>query len=480
MKISRDKQETLRQLPGVDRLLEAARKSPKAHRIPKSVLLQAIRATLERQRKALLEADDDAAARLPSQEDLLRRVIESASAMQAPKLQHVINATGVVVHTNLGRSCLPPSAVEHVAAVAARYSNLEFDLALGRRGSRYSIVEALLCEISGAEAALVVNNNAGAVLLCLDSLAHGRAVIISRGELVEIGGLFRIPDVMAKSGAILKEVGSTNRTHLYDYEEAITDETALLLKVHASNYSIVGFTASVSLAELTALGDRFNIPVMEDLGSGNLIDLKRHGLPVEPTVQDSIAAGAHVVTFSGDKLLGGPQAGIIVGHAPIIERIKRNPLTRALRIDKFTLAALEATLSLYRDEAQAIAAIPTLAMLTAPKSEMEYRARTLKTKLASLNDPRLKLTLLDRPSKAGGGALPRLELTSCCVGLVIEGLSADGLEKALRHYRPPIIGRIENNIFLIDPRTLLTDEDEMIVKACQQILGSWPQPDPTA
>ncbi|MBT8340194.1 MAG: L-seryl-tRNA(Sec) selenium transferase, partial [Desulfatitalea sp.] len=331
----------LRRLPAVDQLMISVRDEPLLNGIPKRVLVRSAREILEDLRREILHGGDPMAEDELQPESIRERLTRQALALQAYNLRRLINATGIVVHTNLGRSGLARAAIDHVAQTAARYTNLEFDVAEGQRGSRYSLVEALLCEATGAEAALAVNNNAGAVLLCLDALANGKEVIISRGELVEIGGSFRIPDVMRKSGAILKEVGTTNRTHLTDFQQAITTETGLLLKVHASNYAIVGFTKSVRLTEITALGRQFNIPVMEDLGSGNLIDLTRYGLAAEPTVQDSISAGVDIVTFSGDKLLGGPQAGLIVGKRHLMERIKANPLTRALRIDKMTLAALE-------------------------------------------------------------------------------------------------------------------------------------------
>jgi len=469
MKINDQQQNLLRQLPGVDLLLTEALKKPDYGRVPKSVVVRAIRDILEARRNAILSASDGLATQDLSAETLLQEALKRVETLQSFNLKRVVNATGVVVHTNLGRSCLAPEAIEHVTDTAARYSNLEFDLTLGRRGSRYSAVEDILCELSGAEAAMVVNNNAGAVLLCLDTLAHGNEVIISRGELVEIGGAFRIPDVMAKSGSLLKEVGTTNRTHLRDYENAISSNTALLLKVHTSNYHIIGFTAAVSLADLVMLGNQFNLPVMEDLGSGNFIDLSTYGLMAEPTVQASVAAGAHVVTFSGDKLLGGPQAGLIVGRKTIIDRIKANPLTRALRIDKLTLAALEATLHLYRDPATTMDRIPTVRMLLMQKPEIEHRARELAGLLAHLKIPRLSTHLCELPSKAGGGSLPLLELPSCCLGIKIEGLSANGIEKRMRYANPPIIGRIENDLFLIDLRTVLDDELDTIAAALQSI-----------
>ena len=395
----------------------------------------------------------------------------AVAAAIRPKLRRVVNATGVVVHTNLGRSLLAEEAVANLVAVAGRYSNLEYDLAAGRRGSRYMAVRDLLCEITGAEDAMVVNNNAGAVLISLETIARSRNVVVSRGDLVEIGGSFRIPDVMAKSGAVLREVGTTNRTHLRDYEGAIDPDTALLLKVHWSNYSIVGFTAQVPLRELVELGARRGIPVMEDLGSGTFIDFSRYGLLKEPTVQDSVASGADVVTFSGDKLLGGPQAGVIVGRKPLIESIRKNPINRALRIDKLTLAALESTLRLYRDEARAVAAIPTLRMLTESENAVQPRAEELARRLQAIGDSRLKVEIVRLSSKAGGGSLPLLDLPSRCLRVQVDGLTANQLELKLRRNDPPIIGRIENGAFLMDARTLQPDEAPIIAAALASALA---------
>jgi L-seryl-tRNA(Ser) seleniumtransferase len=308
------------------------------------------------------------------------------------------------------------------------------------------------------------------VLLCLDTIARGREVIVSRGELVEIGGSFRVPDVMAKSGSILKEVGTTNRTHMTDYENAMNDNTALLLKVHRSNYSVVGFTAEVSLKELVELGKRHGRPVMEDLGSGTFIDFSKYGLVREPTVQESVAADADVVTFSGDKLLGGPQAGIIVGKQHLLEQIKKNPLARALRIDKLTLAALEATFCLYRDEAKAVRRIPTLRMLTMDIHEIKQKASKLMENLKKIDASRLRIGLIERFSKAGGGSLPLLELPSKCLRIQIVGLSANSLEINMRKNSPPIIGRIEDDAFIIDPRTLRDDDLPIIESAFEHLL----------
>ncbi len=473
-KIGKHQQQLLQQLPGVDRLLTQARKQPGNEAVPKTVLVRAIRDTLARQRDLILNPIDKNNPISIAESDLMQQVACAAKDLQAFNLKRVINATGVVIHTNLGRSCLSNAAMDHVRAVARHYSNLEFDLACGRRGSRYSAIEELLCEQSGAEAALVVNNNAGAVLLCLDTLARKQEVILSRGEMVEIGGSFRIPDVMAKSGAILKEVGTTNRTHLKDYESAIGTQTGLLLKVHTSNYQIMGFTAEVALADLVILGSKFNLPVMEDLGSGNFINFSQPGLNAEPTVQHAVASGADVVTFSGDKLLGGPQAGLIVGRKKVVDQIKSNPLTRALRIDKLTLAALEATLHLYRDTPQAIAEIPTLRMLTAQYPEIKQRAHRIKKGLDALKHKRLGTTLCDMSSRAGGGSLPLLELPSCCVGISVDDLSANAVEKALRNQQPAVLGRIEDDLYILDPRTLDAEEVQIIVAAFDRLLTLTP------
>jgi L-seryl-tRNA(Ser) seleniumtransferase len=353
--------------------------------------------------------------------------------------------------------------------IASGYSNLEYDLEAGIRGSRYVHAEAILCEITGAERALVVNNNAGAVLLALNTLALGQEVVVSRGQLVEIGGSFRIPDIMARSGARLREVGCTNRTHLYDYEEAIGAETALLLKAHVSNFQIIGFTAEVDILDLTALGKKHGVPVMEDLGSGCFLDLSRFGLKGEPTVQDSVGAGVDVVTFSGDKLLGGPQAGIILGRSELITRIRKNPLTRALRVDKLTLATLEATLRLYRDQETAINAIPTLRMIATDLATLETRARGLQERLKAVVPANLNVVIADGASRVGGGALPIQNLPTKLVALSSEELSAARLELRFRGYEPPIIGRVEQDRFLLDVRTLQPGEEDIIVGAAAQV-----------
>lgn len=466
------KQAQLKQLPGVDRILEYGSGGQHFDKIPKSVLIPAIRTTIDSLRDDILNSKQPLDNSCFSIETLVETVKQRVADTMGLKLKRTVNATGVVVHTNLGRSLLPSRVLDHLATISSRYSNLEFDLEKGRRGSRYSAVEGILCELSGAPAAMVVNNNAAAVLLCLDTLSSGREAIVSRGELVEIGGAFRIPDVMAKSGAILKEVGTTNRTHPRDYENAIGDQTGLLFKAHTSNYSIVGFTAAVSLADLVSIGRQHNIPVMEDLGSGTLVDLSNYGMIKEPTIQESLAAGVDVVTFSGDKLLGGPQAGIILGGKRHIQQIRANPLTRALRIDKMTLAALEGTLTIYRDERQAMREIPTLSMLNMPLAAIEARAADLKARLEKISGGRIEVALLSCASRAGGGSLPLLKLPSRCVGVNIAGISANAIERWLRQCTPPVIGRIENDSFIIDPRTLQEDELDIIETAFKQMLAA--------
>jgi L-seryl-tRNA(Ser) seleniumtransferase len=469
-KLSENQQILLRKLPGVDHILERVRLDPLLDNIPKSVLVNTVRSTVADLRAAILDGERQIGEEGLADSKVVEKVKARIEQAMAPNLCRTINATGVIVHTNLGRSILAAEAVENLNVIASRYSNLEFDLSKGKRGSRYSAVEDILCEITGAEAALTVNNNAGAVFLCLETIASGKTVIVSRGELVEIGGSFRIPDVMAKSGGRLKEVGTTNRTHVSDYVNAVDQDCGLLLKVHTSNYSVVGFTAEVSLKELVEVGQKYNLTVMEDLGSGNFIDFSKYNLSNEPTVQASVAAGADIITFSADKLLGGPQAGIILGKKDILDTIKKNPLTRALRIDKLTLAALESTLRIYRDPERAIHTIPTLRMLTLPKGTIENKAKHLEKSLQHLADPRLDIQLLDRSSKSGGGALPLLELPSKCVGIKIDGISANAIESHLRERKPAIIGRIEEDMFIMDLRTIQDDELSIIEAAFDHLL----------
>ena len=456
----------LKHLPGVDHLLEQVKTDHRFQDIPRKVILDSLRTALETLRKNILS---DMAPPI-TDETILVTAHGLAQEKTRTRLVTVINATGVVLHTNLGRALLCEDALNHINEVAGAYSNLEFKIETGKRGVRYEAVDELICELTGAQSAIAVNNNAGAVLLALNTLAKDTQVIVSRGELVEIGGSFRVPDVMSKSGCTLKEVGTTNRTHLRDYEAAVSDNTGLFLKVHASNYKIEGFTASVALKDLVDLGKARNIPVMEDQGSGTLIDFSNYGLPPEPRVSDSVHSGADIVTFSGDKLLGGPQAGIIVGKKEAIDQIKRNPLTRALRIDKLTLAALESTLKLYRDEERAVREIPTLRMLTISFDRICQRASLLFNAIHEAVGTLVDLDFADMDSRPGGGSFPELKLPTRCVTLQTKPLSVSRLETAMRLSTPAIIGRIEGNKYILDPRTIQDGQENIIASTLANIL----------
>jgi L-seryl-tRNA(Ser) seleniumtransferase len=462
----------LRQLPKVDELLRHARLNSALAPLPRSLAVAVLRDRLAARRHRFTTSSPEA---LPARFDLdafLGELLEALEAAAQPALRRVINATGVVIHTNLGRSPLAAAALEQMLEVAAHYSTLEYDLARGERGSRQDLLEGLLRELTGAEAALVVNNNAAAVLLALRTLAQGKEVIISRGQLVEIGGSFRLPEIMAVSGAILKEVGTTNKTYLKDYESAITSETALLLKVHPSNFRILGFTFEVPLPDLVALGRRYDVKVVEDLGSGCLIDLSRYGLEKEPTVQETLKAGADLVLFSGDKLLGGPQAGLALGSREVVSSLKQNPLARALRPDKLTLAALEATLRLYLEEYQAVAALPTLWMITRPAAELEREARSLARRLKRRWGERVRVEVRESDGRVGGGALPLVSLPSRALALAVPPLSPQQLEARLRAARPPVIARVEHGEVLLDLRTVLPEDQALLWAALNGTLAS--------
>ncbi len=464
-------QSLLRKLPSVDALLhmDSIREALSNH--PRKLVIESLRYAIETQRQRILR-DPESPDRVDASPRFVARLaLEHLQSSSDYTLRRVVNATGVIVHTNLGRSLLPQEAVDRLVTLCRSYNNLEYDLERGQRGSRYVHAEAVLCELTGAEAALVVNNNAGAVFLVLNTLARDREVVVSRGQLVEIGGSFRIPDVMRSSGAALKDVGCTNRTHLRDYEGAINERTAALMKVHTSNYRIIGFTAEVTLEELVTLGRQYRLPVIEDLGSGSFVDLSRFGLLGEPTVQEAVKAGADVVTFSGDKLLGGPQAGIIVGRKDLLDQCRKNPLTRALRVDKMTLAALEATLRLYRDEARAMEAVPTLGMIALSPTVLEEWAQGLAALLREA-DSRGVLEIKVRPcfSQVGGGSLPGQNLAGHGVAVSSTVLSPNRMEMLLRANKPPIIGRIESEQYLMDVRTIQPDEWPIIREAFVRML----------
>jgi L-seryl-tRNA(Ser) seleniumtransferase len=456
----------LRNLPKIDRILDDLQYD--TSKIPAAIVKSAVQETIETFRKNILAGLFDT---IPRSQTEWNSVFSDAIAKKnSPNLKRVINASGVVIHTNLGRSLLGLDAMDALQAAGSYYSNLEFDLSTGKRGSRYSLVEELICELTGAEAAIVVNNNAAAVLLALNTLSFHKEAIVSRGQLVEIGGSFRIPDVMTRSGARMVEVGATNRTHLFDYENVIGEDTALLLKVHTSNFRVIGFTSEVPVHELVKLGRKHEIPVMEDLGSGSLIDLSPWGLPKEPTVQEIVKDGADVVTFSGDKLLGGPQAGIIVGKKNIIARIKKNPMNRALRIDKFTLASLESVLRQYYDFDQALLNIPTLSMLTCDPQQLKKKGQRILRRLGGAKNNRALIELQPTVSRVGGGAMPEHGLDSWALVLQPGDMGASGLERWFRNLEVPLILRIEDEKMILDLRTILEHDIPLLIDILKQYL----------
>jgi len=445
----------LKHLPKVDSILSHKEILSLSGSIPDLIVKEAVRDEIDNLRALVLSGV------ISDAKDLAPDVVAKASVLRSmeaykPKLRRVINATGVVVHTNLGRSPLPDDALRQIGLVSSGYSTLEYDVESGKRGSRDDLIEDLLCRLTGAQAATVVNNNAAAVMLVLREMAAGRGVIVSRGELVEIGGSFRIPDVMEASGARLVEVGTTNRTRIGDYSRAVTDEVALLLKVHTSNYRIVGFAEEAGIDELVELGRKTKVPVAVDLGSGSLVDMRDVGLfHHEPTVAEILKSGADVVTFSGDKLLGGPQAGIIVGKKQFIDPIRKNPMKRALRVGKLTLAALESVLRLYLDPHTVAEKIPTLKMISASRNNVAQRARRFARRLADLP---VNISFVPSVSKVGGGSLPLEEMPTVLIALESETISAQALEGRLRKQTPPVVGRIVDDRLCLDLRTVASRE----------------------
>jgi len=458
----------LKRLPKVDRLLQAPEIQPYLESAPQVLIVEAIRETLDGLRTAIRQGRATGA-------DLAFETIVRSAAVHCAEaaersLRRAVNGVGIVLHTGMGRAPLAPSAQAALAEATAHYNTLQADRHTGGRGDRYQHVESLLCRLTGAEAALVVNNNAAATMLILNTLGEGQEVIVSRGELVEIGGAFRIPDVMRRSGARLREVGCSNRTHLKDYRAAITAETGILLKVHQSNYRIIGFTKAVTIAELAELAHEHGILAVDDLGSGALIDLSRWGLPKEPMVQDSIAAGADVVCFSGDKLIGGPQCGLIVGRKDVIDRMKKNPLTRALRCGKLTFSVLEATLRLFLDEKRLLAENPSIRMLTEPLDEIKKRCQRLRRRLLALESDRLSIELVPDRSEVGSGSLAAVQLDTWTVGVTLKGMAPDLLARKLRLGDPIVFGRIKDGRYLLDGRTLREDEYNLIRSALGRVL----------
>ena len=461
---------TLKSIPAVHRLLDRPALQALAAEYGLALTTEAVRAVLAQAREAIVEGDTkvDESAIVAGVEDFLAGLTE-------PSLRPVFNLTGTVLHTNLGRAPLPPEAIEAMAVVAAGSSNLEYDLSRGKRGDRDSHLEGWLCRLTGAAAATVVNNNAAAVLLVLNSLAKRREVPVSRGELVEIGGAFRIPDIMARAGSKLVEVGTTNRTHLKDYAEAVGPRTSLIMKVHASNYAVEGFTAAVPEAELAALAKQNELPFVVDLGSGTLVDLTTYGLPPEPTVAQTIANGADIVTFSGDKLLGGPQAGIIAGRADLIAKIKKNPIKRALRVDKMTIAALSAIFRLYADPSRLAQRLPALRLLSRPQEDIEATAQRLRGPLAAKLDAFAEVSVAPCLSQIGSGALPVDALPSTALSLTPKtgkrgsGTALKRLSAALRALPVPIIGHIAEGAYLLDLRCLEAVDEAKFLTQIEQL-----------
>lgn len=460
-----EKQKLLQELPSVDEILKSPAVVKWCKIYSRRYVLKSIREIIDMRRKEILEMGFSDV----TLEGISREIELKIQELSSYSLQPVMNATGVVIHTNLGRAILSERMLENIKKVAGNYSNLEYDLERGKRGKRYVHIKGILKELTGAEDALIVNNNAAAVLLCLNTLAKGKEVVVSRGELVEIGGSFRLPDVMAVSGAILREVGTTNKTHLYDYKNAINENTGLILKVHQSNYRIMGFTEDVPLKDLKGLSEKYHIPLMYDLGSGCMIDLRPYGIYSEPTVQEIVKADVDVITFSGDKLLGGPQGGIIVGRREYIERIQKNPLTRAVRIDKLTLAAFEATLMEYLDEDKAVKNIPVLKMLFQKPERIKEKAKRIALNLKR-QIKNAEIDVVEDISKAGGGSLPEIDFPTYAVSIKPENISVNDLEERLRKGVPAIIARIKEDALLIDARTVRNSDIEGLIKGIHAAL----------
>lgn len=454
-----NKKELFKMLPSVDEVLSQKEIEELIEKYPRSIVLESIREVIDINRKTIvaIKTEEEAEKFSLTMEKVIEETEKKARDNYALSLKKVINGTGTVLHTNLGRSLISEKIKDEIWTAASRYSNLEYDLEKGERGSRYVHLTDMIKRLTGAEDVLVVNNNAAAVMLVLSTMAKGGEAIVSRGELVEVGGSFRIPSVMALSGADLVEIGATNKTHLKDYEEAITENTRALMKVHTSNYRIMGFTESISVAELVELGKKYDLPVIEDLGSGVFIDLSKYGLEYEPTVLDSIHRGADIVTFSGDKMLGGAQAGIIVGKKKYISAMKKNQLTRALRVDKLTICALEATLRMYLDEEEAVKNIPTLRMITMPMEELERKANLLYAEIEKLNldaDVHIEECL----SQVGGGSMPLETMKSRGIAITPNNMNVSTLERKLRLSDSHIIARVYDNKYVLDVRTIFEDE----------------------
>lgn len=463
-----NKNTLLRNIPKVDILLDKPEIIAIIQKYHREVVVDAIREETDKLR-CFIKENDDLNLIEEKIDNLVENITSNVEKVYSYNLRKVINGTGTILHTNLGRAIISKKHANYLSEVVTSYSNLEYNLEEGKRGERYSHFEKLICKITGAQSAMAVNNNAAAVMLILSSLTENKEVIVSRGELVEIGGKFRIPDVMKSSKANLVEIGTTNKTHIEDYEDAITENTGAFLKVHTSNFKIVGFTESVSVDKLCKLGKEKNIPVIEDIGSGVLIDLSKYGLEYEPTVQDSIKAGVDIVSFSGDKLLGGPQAGIIIGKKKYIDKIKKNPLTRAFRIDKFTATILEMIFNEYLNEEDAIKNIPVLSLITKDIKEIEKSVNRLYENLIVIKSL-ASIKIEDCLSQIGGGALPTERIKSKCITIVPKNMSTSSFEEKLRLGKNPVIGRISEDKLILDMRTILEDEIDILSKKIISIL----------
>ena len=459
----------LRRLPSIEKLLLLPEMQELLTSYSRRLVTEALRSVVSNVRDGILR---DEVQKLPEPAEYASFALEAITEMTLPSLRNVINATGTVTHTNLGRSLLPQAACESLLGAAQNYVNLEYDLETGKRGHRDRITEPLIQRLTGCEASTVVNNNAAAVLIALQTVAQGKEVIVSRGELIEIGGAFRIPDVMVASGAILREVGTTNRTHLRDYANAINENTALILKVHPSNYKIVGFTTTPEMHELTELGSEHGVPTMEDLGSGALIDLSQFGLPKEPVVADRIKCGVDLVTFSGDKLLGGPQTGIIAGKAEWIHKIRKNPLMRALRVDKLTIAALSATLQVYINQDMITEHLPMLQRYTRSIEELQDVADRIAERLRNIFNDTVSIQIVESRSEIGSGSLPVETLASVAVVLTPKTFSVGKLTECFRQGKTPVIGRIENDQLWFDLRTLYESDQECLIQTAIEVASN--------
>lgn len=463
------RKEAFSKLPSVDKVLSNNRIEDLLNEYPRELVLESIREVIKQKREEIISADENDMDSFDiDEENLITNIINSTEENFELSIKKVINGTGIVIHTNLGRSRLSPKIKDELVDMAFGYCNLEYDLSEGKRGSRYDHLVEIIKRLTGAEDVLIVNNNAAAVLLVLDTMAKNGEVIVSRGELVEVGGSFRISSIMELGSGRLVEVGSTNKTHIEDYKNAVTEETKAIMKVHTSNYRILGFTESVGIEELKAEEEFREIPIIEDLGSGVFIDLSKYGLSYEPTVIDSIKKGVDVVTFSGDKMLGGPQAGIIIGKKKYIKKMKKNQLTRALRIDKMTIAALEATLRMYLDEEEAIKNIPTLKMITCSLEELARKADILLNKIRSL-DIDADVQKEKNVSQVGGGSMPLEKLDTYTVTIKPNKLSVSYLERSLRNSKSHIIGRINEDKYILDVRTIEEEEFDSIIKELKEI-----------